>query len=113
MTRATNSPSRSANSGRSGHYIVLRRDVDGRLYDCDRQRLIELDQLADYIRAGTRFRVYRECSGYDCTVEVLVELVCSILPVFDFAPSGYGPPLRSRRTDRAARKEACSDRPAR
>ncbi|MFV2173012.1 hypothetical protein ACFHW2_24995 [Actinomadura sp. LOL_016] len=55
----------------------LRYKADGRLFDLDERRFVELAELADDIRAGRPFRAQRQGTGAECTNEVLVEVLRS------------------------------------
>ncbi|MGW0246602.1 polyhydroxyalkanoate synthesis regulator DNA-binding domain-containing protein [Nocardia goodfellowii] len=83
MTASASSPAAGKGKRRSGvGYLTLRRERDGRLYNHDRHKWIGLAELADDVRAGSRFRVYQERDGSDCTADVLIELVTSALNRF-------------------------------
>ncbi|WET82459.1 hypothetical protein P3102_15230 [Amycolatopsis sp. QT-25] len=52
---------------------ALLREPDGTLFDIETNRVVDLVELLDEVKAGRRFRAHRR-NGADCTVEVLVQM---------------------------------------
>ncbi len=54
---------------------VLRRELDGELFDLDERRVVSLSELREDVRAGRRFRAEDRESRSDCTYAVLGRVV--------------------------------------
>lgn len=54
---------------------VLRRELDGELFDLDERRVVSISELREDVRAGRRFRAEDRESGRDCTYAVLGRVV--------------------------------------
>ncbi|MEV6823362.1 hypothetical protein [Amycolatopsis sp. NPDC051102] len=53
---------------------ALQRQPNGTLFDIEANRVVDVAELLDDVKAGRRFRAYRR-NGADCTVEVLVQML--------------------------------------
>lgn len=58
----------------------LVRGRDGRLFDVGEHRAVDIDELAEDVRAGLRFRAREQHSGQPCTQRVLLEVLCAAAP---------------------------------
>ncbi|OLT29287.1 hypothetical protein BJF79_40915 [Actinomadura sp. CNU-125] len=66
-------------TGAAGRARRLRYKRDGRLFDLDERRFVDLAELADDVRTGRPFRAQRQGTGAECTNEVLVEVLRTMM----------------------------------
>lgn len=67
---------------------VLKKYSNRRLYDTERSRYVNLDDVATMIRAGEEVRVEDAKTGEDLTREVLLQVVVELHGGMDFLPVG-------------------------
>lgn len=68
----------SAQTGADGEHLLVRAE-GGRLFDALTLRPVTLEELADEVRSGRRFRVRGAESGVDCTYQVLAQVLLTAL----------------------------------
>lgn len=82
---------------------TIKKYANRRLYDTEASTYINLEGLADLVRAGEDVRVVDVKTGEDLTREVLLQVVLEVLDGVDFLPVGM-----LRRIIRATGKDAAS-----
>jgi polyhydroxyalkanoate synthesis repressor PhaR len=71
-----------------GRVIVVKKYPNRRLYDTAHSRYVNLQDLADLIRAGEDVQVVDD-AGADLTREVLLQIVFEVLKGGDLFPTGF------------------------
>lgn len=68
--------------------VEIKKYPNRRLYDTQRSRYVNLDELAAMIRRGDEVRITDAESGADLTREILLQIVLDVLQGADFFPTG-------------------------
>ena len=82
--------------------IVVKKYANRRLYDTERSRYVNLEELATMIKAGSEVQIVDADSGADLTREVLLQIVVEVLKGGELLPTSFLRRLvRSTSTDPA------------
>jgi polyhydroxyalkanoate synthesis repressor PhaR len=68
--------------------IVIKKYPNRRLYDTSRSTYVNLEELADLIRAGHELRIVDAKTDEDLTKEILLQLVLEVLRGVELLPIG-------------------------
>lgn len=69
--------------------VVIKKYGNRRLYDTDRSRYVNLDELTAMIRDGAEVKVVDVDNGSDLTREILLQIVIEVLKGHEFLPTGF------------------------